>query len=214
LEYIAWEFLNHCGLAEEKERQKVSEQLHSEVNSLLAIASLNLTSMLEDGKFENSESRLLLAKEVIGSVSATIRNLSHQLNPLMIERVGFAPAVDDLADAINMSGRLQFKTNVVGFDKVSKLPLPFLNDLYRIVQELVQNILKHAQASYASLEIIEHQDIVSIIVEDNGVGIFSDPSKKSSGIETLRRKVLSLQGQIEWSKRPEGGTIVIIELPV
>ncbi|NIJ55521.1 sensor histidine kinase [Dyadobacter arcticus] len=199
--------------AGEKERRKIADQLHDEVSSMLALASLSVSSTLEKGRSdEQGEQKLHKTQEILSSVSSTIRDLSHQLNPLVIERYGFRKAVLDSAEIINLSGKITLETVVVGFEDTGSYNLPFLNDLYRIIQELLHNVLKHAEATEASLEVIEHTDMVSIIVEDNGVGLRDLSHVDGQGLSTIRSRVAYLNGKMEISNKQDGGVLVVIEI--
>jgi len=199
--------------AEEKERRKIADQLHDEVSAMLALASLSVSSTLEKGRDdEQGEKKLQKTQEILSSVSSTIRDLSHQLNPLVIEKYGFREAVMDSSDTINLSGKITLETVVLGFEDTGSYNLSFLNDLYRIIQELLHNILKHAEASKASLEVIEHQGQVTIIAEDNGVGMPDSAPNEGQGLHTIRSRVAYLNGKMEISNKQEGGTLVVIEI--
>ena len=76
-----------------------------------------------------------------------------------------------MAEAVNVSGKLVVQPVIVGFEDTSGYPASFLSDLYRMVQELVHNVVKHAQATQALLELVEHERTISILVEDDGIGI-------------------------------------------
>lgn len=201
--------------AEENERRKIADELHDEVNSMLALATLNVSSTLEKG-IENTQSEKKLQKthEILTSVTTTIRDLSHRLTPLVIERYGFKKAIEDQADAINLSEKIKLQTVIVGFDDTRKYTSAFLNDLYRIVQELLHNILKHAHASNALLELVEHEKHLSVMVEDNGIGIAEDLSNKGKGLHTIQSKIAYLNGKIEINRKKENGSLIVIEIPV
>jgi signal transduction histidine kinase len=201
--------------AGEKERRKIADQLHDEVSAMLALASLSVSSTLEKGREDDQgEKKLQKTQEILSSVSSTIRDLSHQLNPLMIEKYGFREAILDASETINLSGKIMLETVVVGFEDTGSYNLSFLNDLYRIIQELLQNILKHASASRASLEVIEHQGQVTIIAEDNGIGMPQDSQTDGQGLYTIRSRVAYLNGKMEISNKQEGGALVVIEIYV
>jgi signal transduction histidine kinase len=201
--------------AEERERRKIADQLHDEVGGMLSLATLNLSSTLEKGRGDvNSEQKLHKAQEILFSVATTIRELSHQLTPLMIEKYGFRHAVEDMVETINLSQKLMVKAVIVGFDDISGYQASFLNDLYRMLQEMLHNIVKHAQATFALLELVEHSGQVSILVEDDGVGIDENRAVKGKGLDTIRSKIAYLNGRIEIGQKREKGTLIVIELPI
>lgn len=201
--------------AEENERRKIADQLHDEVNAMLALASLNISSTLEKGmQDEQAEKKLNKAHEVLGSVTTTIRDLSHRLTPLVIEKFGFRKAIEDLADTINLTEKIKLETVVVGFENTKKYTPAFLNDLYRIVQELLHNVLKHSKAPHALLELVEHEQHISMMVEDDGIGIAEDLSVKGKGLNGIQSRIAYLNGKIEISRRKENGTLIVIEIEV
>jgi signal transduction histidine kinase len=200
--------------AEENERRKIADQLHEDIGTMLSLATLNLSAVLEKGgQLARSGEQLVQAKQILDTVGARIRDLSHQLTPLVIEKFGFRAAVEDMVHAINLSGKLKLDLIVLGWKDKDNYPISFLNDLYRIVQELLHNILKHAGASAASLELIEHEKLISVIIEDNGIGVPETMPVKGKGIATIRSKIAYLKGLMEVSRKINGGTLIVIELP-
>ena len=197
--------------AEENERLSISDQLHNEVNPLLAVVLLNVSSALETVTADTPTGpKLRRAQDVLASVTSTVRGISHRLTPQLIEQQGFRRAIEELVESINLSEKVQLHPIVVGFDEA--LPLPFLSDLYRIVQELVHNVIKHAQATKATIEVIEHDRHVTILVEDNGVGISTDDAVgDGQGLQTIRAKVAMRHGQMDVQRKADGGTLVVID---
>src|SRR4029077_2628426 len=116
----------------------------------------------------------------------TIRDLSHRLTPLVIEKYGLKKALEELANTFNISEKLKIETILVGFDSPGKYPLAFLNDLYRIIQELLHNVVKHARATHAMVELVEHEDHISLMIEDDGIGMFGEQSINGKGIRTIQ----------------------------
>lgn len=201
--------------AEENERRKIADQLHDEVSAMLALASLNISSTLEKGRQDaQSEKKLQKTQEILFSVTGTIRDLSHRLTPLVIEKFGFRKAIEDLADTVNVSEKIKMETVIIGFENTDKYQISLLNDLYRIIQELLHNILKHANASFARLELIEHAGHISLILEDDGVGIPEAPNEKGKGLETIRSRIAYFKGRMEIARKEDHGTLVTIEIEV
>ena len=201
--------------AEENERRKIADQLHDEVGAMLALASLNISSVQEKGTTDiHSAEKIEKANSILTATSATIRDISHRLAPLFIEKYNFRKAVEDLEGAINLSGKLKLDTIIIGFEDDKKYPAAFLNNIYRIAQELVHNILKHAQATNATLELVEHEHHIAIIVEDNGIGIEDYGVAKGKGLVSIKSKIAYLNGKIEIMKKNDSGTLIVIELNV
>ncbi len=201
--------------AEENERHKIADQLHDEAGSMLALASLNISSVLEKGKDDSqSQQKIEKAHEILTSVSSSIRDISHRLTPLVIEKYGFKKAIEDMGHAVNLSQKIKLQTLIIGFDDDSKYPISLLNNLFRILQELVHNILKHAHASNAMLELVEHEHHISAVVEDDGIGIDDHALAKGKGLKTILSKITYLNGQVEIQKKKDKGTLIVIEINV
>jgi signal transduction histidine kinase len=200
--------------AEESERRKIADRLHDEVGSMLSLASLNISSTIEKGMQDTQAlGKLQKAQEVLSSVSTTIRDLSHQLTPLAIEKYGLRKAIEDMVYTVNLSQKLKLGCVIVGFEDSPPYPVAFLNELYRILQELVHNILKHAQAEQALLELVEHPGQVSILVEDDGVGMEENSEIKGKGLSGIRSKIAYFNGEIEITRKKDKGTLIVIEIP-
>ena len=116
-----------------------------------------------------------------------------------------------LSETVNLSEKLRLEMIVVGFEKQGRHSLSFLNEIYRIIQELLQNSIKHAQATQATVEVVENENHVSITVEDNGIGISENKNEPGKGLSSIRAKVTYLNGQMEISSAVEGGTLVVID---
>jgi signal transduction histidine kinase len=201
--------------AEENERYKIADQLHDEAGGMLALASLNISSVLEKGKEDfQSQGKIEKAHEILTNVSSTIRDISHRLTPLVIEKYGFKKAIEDMAHSINISGKLKVDAVIIGFDDDKKYPITLLNNLYRIIQELVHNILKHAQATNAMIEVVEHEQQISVMVEDDGVGIDDYTLSKGKGLGSIQSKIAYLNGQMEIEKKKDKGTLIVMEINV
>lgn len=147
-------------------------------------------------------------------VATTIRELSYRLTPLAIEKYGFRRGVEDLIETLNMSGKLAARLVIVGWEDTERYPAAFLNDLYRMLQELLHNVVKHAQAAHVLVEVVEHDREITVVVDDDGVGIDGDNTIKGKGLETVRSKIAYLNGRVEFERKKEGGTLVVIEIPI
>jgi signal transduction histidine kinase len=196
--------------AEASERMTIADQLHNEVNPMLAVVLLNVSSALETVPADAPTGpKLRKAQDVLASVTSTVRGISHRLTPQLIEQQGFKRAIEELAESVNLSGKVWVHTIIVGFER--PLPLPFLSDLYRIVQELLHNVIRHAEATEATIEVVEHNRHVTILVEDNGIGIAADTPGDGQGLQTIRAKVAIRHGQMDVQPNPNGGTLVVID---
>jgi len=201
--------------AEENERQKIADKLHDDVGAMLSLASINISSLLETkNKNENADKKLSKVNDILSSVSLAVRGLSHELTPLMIEKFGIIVALKDMVNTINLSEKIKLETILIGFDNSAKYSPSFLKNIYRIIQELLHNVIAHANATHAILELIEHSDHISLMVEDNGEGMKKTISENGLGLNSIRSKIDYLHGSMEINNNEGGGTIIVIEFPV
>ncbi len=203
--------------AERRERHSIADQLHDEVGGLLSLAILNLSSAMEKEppRDDPAGRQLNRAQESLQTIAVTVREISHRLTPLGIEKYGFRHAVQDLVDAVNGSYKLSLELVMIGFDSGDPVfPEAFLTDLYRMVQELVQNILKHARATKGVVQLVQHEEGVSLLVEDDGIGFGETTAAGGRGLQAIHARVAYYNGRIELSEKKENGVLIMIELPM
>ncbi len=203
---------------QEAERSQVANQLHDVAGSLLSAAKLNLSSLREKDLMPDLQNSLLLSKteEAVSMVSDMVRNLSHALSPVMLEKVGFKTSLEKIIAIVNASGKINTQLMVIGFDKYEPRLNQYYTALYSIIYELLNNIVKHSGAKNVLLQVAEHEDCFTLIAEDDGLGI--EPgllvNKQSLGIAGIRSKINFLKGSIEFDHNKPHGLIVTIEIPI
>lgn len=189
---------------EEKERERISIELHDGIASALTglrlkLASKNITTEeLEDNlKVINSE----------------IRTISHQLTTPKIEQLNTTkPFFEQL---ISTSFTHQ-NVNLTCFPEDDKLNLSKQNihNLYRTIQEVFQNIVKHAKASEINISYNRSEQLINIIIEDNGIGFDIENTKKGIGLDNIQKRLLPLNGEIEIDSSLGRGTCIIINIKI
>jgi signal transduction histidine kinase len=200
---------------QELERKKIADQLHDEVGSLLSVVSLNISSLIEKNQgHPKAEGKLQSAFEAIVSAASLVRNISHTLTPIAIEKYGFKRAVDNLIASINTSEKLKIEYVVIGFEQTDRYSIVLLNDIFRSIQEMMSNVIRHSGASHAYLELIEHEELITMMIEDNGKGMpEQDKFKKGNGLDNIFSRINYFKGKIEINSQPESGTLIVIEIP-
>ncbi len=196
---------------EENERKNLADRLHDEIGSMLSLASLQLEAAREQPM--GSGSKLQHAGNLLKDISQTVRTISHQLTPLAIEKYGLPHAIENLVQLANASGKIHIELVLLGFADAQAYPRNFQHMVYRIVQELLQNILRHAAASHALIQLIEHEDACSVMVEDDGRGI-AVPATTPGFLRSVHAKVAYLEGALQIETAPGKGTMINIDLPL
>lgn len=193
--------------AQEAERKRIAEALHNGVGQLLYVTKLNL----ENGSQSAPDPTVL---QMLNEAIQATRNVSHQLTPGILEDFGLKVALQELVKHIP-PGRLKVYLHLTGLSQ----PRPLLIELavYRIVQELLSNVIKHAHAHKVHIQ-VEHEDNQVILsVQDDGQGMPESPilvSDPGMGIISIRNRAELLGGRFSLDSHPERGTTVRVALPI
>ena len=200
---------------QEKERQTLAEDLHDSVGATLAAAKMQFSHLYQNkDKIKNTEELYKSTEDLLSQAYQEVRSMAHLKNSGVIAKMGLLPAVQKLAR--NASGTSNLTVEVQDFGLDERLDNSLEIMVFRVIQELVTNIIKHSQASEASISITQHKDLLSIIVEDNGQGfdIKNIHSKDGMGLATIERRVEHLEGSMEVDSTTGKGTTVLIDIPI
>lgn len=202
--------------AEEEERRRIAGKLHDEVGAQLSVTRLNIDQLEADTFAPDSAAgaKLKAAQRLLGEMSETVRAISHSLMPVALEKYGLKAAVIDLLNAVNASGKIKVEELIDGLDDTDGWSNEFRFGIYRIIHEIINNIIKHAQATHVLVQLIELEQSVTLYIEDNGKGLDSNSGSSGAGLKLLRRNIEYLNGAIEINGRENKGTFVLIELPL
>lgn len=197
---------------QENERKRLAQELHNHFGSLLATVKVNLNA-IDEKAISNHHTLVTL----VDKACTDIRNLSHELNLGISADFGLVPALQELTTHLQHVNGLEVEFSAT----MSQYPISFQNELivYRIVQELVSNVLKHAEASKLAilLTYFEQESMINILVQDNGKGFDLEKVTRTNpgmGLKALLQMVLNLKGEIFFDSNPLGGTTVNIDLPL
>lgn len=203
--------------AEDQERRRIAAELHDGVGQVMLAAWINLQAIEPQTDSMNDEQKISFSKAVamVGEGCKEVREVSHALMPGAILSKGLVQAVKDLINQIDE------KIITITFDAaLNKDPGEVTASLlYRIIQESVNNTLKHASATELNVTIDSTEEGISIQIEDNGVGfnvekaMENDESPAGLGLQNIKHRVAYLQGSVEWDSSPGNGTVVTIFVP-
>ncbi|WP_118953142.1 tetratricopeptide repeat-containing sensor histidine kinase [Taibaiella helva] len=193
---------------EEKERGRIAGNLHDGIGSIISAVKMNF-SILKLAHFENRDiynKGMVLLDEAAKEIRAT----AHNLMPEILVQEGLEAAVRNFCKRMEQSRLLQIECQMNGdFGKIEK-DMALL--VYRIVQELVSNIVKHAMAAKALVQINYSDGLLMIAVEDNGRGIPGKEDAGGMGLRSIREKVSMLNGLMSVESTAAEGTQVYIEI--
>jgi len=202
--------------AEIQERKRIGQELHDGLGQLLTVARLNI-SVLQQKATLNEESRKELMDSAFNSVDEAfneLRNISHNLAPAVLSEKGLKVALEELANQINKNRNQKFQLELYGLDECKDNLVE--NMLYRSVQELLNNAMKHASANTFFLQIVKSELEITLMFEDNGKGFDIENTQISagSGLSNIRSRVENLHGSIFVDSKENRGTIVTIVIPI
>jgi two-component system, NarL family, sensor kinase len=210
------EMFNLTASVQEKERKRIAEDIHDGLGSVLSAAKLKLSSLEEDKKLLSEEQRekYRATLALLDEAAAELRNISHNIMPATLSKLGLIAALKNITDRISSHPGLQVQFETHGFD--NRLEESAEISIYRIVLELLNNIVKHAQASKTVVQLIKYPDYINITVEDNGKGFDYKKAvnqNKGIGLGNIESRVNYLKGTIDVDSLPGRGTVTIIDIP-
>jgi len=200
---------------QEKERLRLAGDLHDNLGGTLAAVKMhigNLQNNLEKSK--NPQELLDKANTLISEAYKNVRSIAHERNSGVMAKEGLLPAVQKLAKKVAISGGLHIDVNDFGLEE--RLSNHLEITIFRIIQELITNVIKHAQASEVTISLTQHEDELNIVVEDNGKGfkVGKLEDKDGMGLGSIERRVEHLEGTMLVDSTISKGTNVIIDIPI
>ncbi len=197
---------------QENERKRLARELHNHFGSLLATIKVNMNA-IDEYAIPNYNTLITL----VDQACSDIRNLSHSLNIGISDDFGLVPALKELTANLRQANGLEVEfTASMCRDEIGSG-----NEIiiYRIIQELISNVLKHAGATKLSilLTCFEEENLINIMVHDNGKGFDAEKEKKAGsglGLKSLIEMIATQQGEISFDSNPASGTTVNIDLPI
>jgi two-component system NarL family sensor kinase len=201
---------------QEEERTRVARDLHDGLGGLLSGIKLTLNSVKGNVILpEESAMTFTRALTQLDGAISEMRRVAHSMMPETLVRFGLIDALNDFCEGISTSGQLNVVMQDFGFDK-KRLDSSVEIVLYRVVQELLNNVLKYAQATEAQVQLTWVDNHVSLTVEDNGKGF--DVSKleqnKGAGMRNVQARVDYLNGKLDIQSTPDEGTSILVEIVV
>lgn len=192
--------------AQEEERRRISESLHNGIGQLLYATKLQL-DRLPDAPAASPRRE---AARLLGEAMQQTRTLSHELTPAILEEFGLEATLQGICQSLS-TPTLRWRYH---FELEQPLPLPLQLAVYRLAQELAQNVLKHARATEATLEVEVLPAWVVLRVEDNGRGFDSARTSDGLGLRALRSRVALLGGSVHLTTAPGQGTQCQVRIPL
>jgi signal transduction histidine kinase len=206
--------LHHMNQSLEEELKRIAHALHDEAGQLLAAVHLSL-DQVERELGPGAPAGLTIVKQHLDDVYQQLRHLSHELRPTVLDDLGLVPAIEFLSQGIAKRSGLRI---AVQSTPAVRLAVPIETVVYRVVQEALNNIHKHAQAKFVKIQVRISERFVKCFIADDGVGFNPDGTKdrplvRGLGLLGMREKLQRLGGALKIESAPGRGTKLNITVP-
>jgi len=203
--------------AQEEERRRIARDLHDDVNQRLAILTLGLQGVerLNGSLPDDVQREIRSALRGLAALSDDVRHMAYRFHPSILDDLGLEAALERLLD--EFSARTGIKTLFVRQPLDPRPGKLTATALYRVLQECLSNIVRHAEASRVEVELTGGEEEVELVVRDNGVGFDAQAGQHSGGglgLLNIRERLLALEGQCRIDSAPGRGTTVSVHVPV
>jgi signal transduction histidine kinase len=209
---VARDQLQRVVTAQEAERRRLALELHDETGQALTSILLGLRSVEEAGSEEAMRRAVGEVRALVRSTLQDVRQLAVDLRPSALDDFGLVPALERLIASFTEQTSI-----AVDFQAMlpERLPSEIETALYRIVQESLTNVVKHARAGRVSIVIRRKENAVSVVLEDDGVGFDPTTAREDGlGLVGMRERLALLGGRLDIESRPGAGTTFVAEVPL
>lgn len=199
--------------AREEERRRISRELHDELGQRLTALKIDLANLAAAAQLRAGDTRVTAMSAMIDDTLASVRRIASDLRPLMLDDLGLSAAIGWLGS--DASKRIGIPVHVRVPDQEPDVDQRVAISLYRMVQEALTNVARHAQAREAWVELRVHGPMLRLEVADDGIGAAATTQHRpgSFGLMGLRERARMLGGEFSIGPRPGGGTRVVVRLP-
>ena len=197
---------------QEAERLRIAKDLHDSLGGLLSTVKAHFTTIQHEIKELSQFDLTGRTNSLIDEACIEVRRISHNMMPHALSLSGLKGAIEDLGEYLSEEG---YETTV----EISNLPkgLDTTKEvmIYRLVQEIISNIRKHANAKHVLIQLIGHGNEINLIIEDDGVGFDYEKAaaKGGLGLKSINSRVQYLDGAIHWDTQANKGTSLTINIP-
>ena len=199
--------------AEEAERQRIAKDLHDGVGQMMSAARMNLSAFEEAANFR-SETEKQDFDRIIGLVDEScreVRAVSHNMMPNALLKQGLASAIREFIHKLDQK-KIRVQLYTEGLEE--RLDSNLETVLYRVIQECVNNVIRHAGASTVDISVVRENDIIRGTIEDNGKGFDTQNHEEGLGLKNIRTRIDYLKGTVEVDSAPGKGTLVAFHVPL
>ncbi|MEM9920111.1 MAG: sensor histidine kinase [Bacteroidota bacterium] len=198
---------------QETERKRIAKDLHDHLGSLLTTLKWKFDDIVENTDTAQSKS-ILEANQMLDKAYGEVRRIAHNMNSGVLAKFGLIAALEELRNSITQSGKMKVELIHYKLDHEYRLENQLEIIVYRMIQELISNILKHAQADQLSIQLSRMNNQLQLAIEDNGRGFNVNEATSGMGLQNIMARLQQINGQMEIDSGKGGGTSIYIDIPL
>lgn len=196
---------------QEMERTRIAKDLHDGLGGLFSTVKMHFSALQHENAVLRENQLFSKSYELVDTAANEVRRIAHNMMPDVLIKLGLLQAVQEFCNSISASRQLQ--VTMLGYGMDNRLNASTEIMLYRIIQELLNNIIKHARATEAIIQFNKMDNQLTITVEDNGAGFDPEPSDAGvhAGLSSVKSRVNYLNGQLSIDSEKGIGTTILME---
>lgn len=199
-------------IAQQTERKKLAKDVHDNLGSYLATIKYQHEAAAPPVEDVELFSHYATTSKLIADACAEVRAISHQMATGLDLQFSLIPAINELISRIQTTK--QFEIHFSHFPETIQIEREVALTLYKVIQELLSNTLKHAGASKVELHINQHAEELNVLLEDNGCGFNVQSVRSGIGLKNMHERMEQLNGKLEINSTPHSGTTCVLILPL
>lgn len=198
---------------QESERERIAKDLHDSLGGVLSTIKLRFDNLAHEHQFSDRDSLEKLTK-LIDTACDEVRYISNDLKPGSLEKLGLIEAIKDMLNRYKVDKGPEIFFQYYGFEGGGQIEANSALNIYRIIQELVNNSIKHAGCKEIFVQMHRKGNEMTISVEDDGSGFNESSVKKGMGLENIKSRVNYLRGELTLDSNENQGTAILVHLPI
>jgi signal transduction histidine kinase len=211
------DFINKMLEQQEQEQQRIAEDLHDRVGSLLSLVKIQLDALKKSSKKMSKEVEYKFKKtnDTVDETCDEVRKIAYNMSSSVLSKFGLIAALEDLKEAIEEASTIEIEFVTHGFH--DRLHDDLETVIYKVIQELLNNVIKHADASEITLQLIQSKEKINITLEDNGIGFnadLEDETTNGMGLKNVVSRIYKINGEVFMDSVLQKGTTITIDIPL
>ncbi len=207
--------------AHEEERKKISRELHDEIGQILTGVNIRLTALKNEatGSTQSLKKKITTTQQLVEKSMKTIHRFARELRPAVLDDMGLIPALHSHIKDFTKQTQIPIRFKVFTFAKIKELNNVQRTAFYRVAQEALSNIAKHAEADFVNVSLQRHDGVIRMEIKDNGKSfsierMLHTRKRKRLGLLGMRERMEMIHGKFTIESKPGKGTTVCAQAPI